>query len=476
MGALPPPQHQPYFLDECHNTDGLLLSLPDAVLLAHLLPFVAPGERKAFRQLCSRARELVNSLVTSIAVDGGELLQSPHLKLGSRFPHLKTIYARDNSDSPITDDLFINFLRGSPLLLQLRCINLKRSLYVTGRTLRFLGEQCPRLQQLQPSRWTDACALQHLASLRNLQHLDLGDADVDVCQIDDATLAAAALVTSLSSLCLQRCKWITDSAMVPLARLEHLQSLNLSSTSVTGQGLLWLAGKTPIQELYLADCRQVDDTGLQCIAQLPLLNTLVLSNTAVTNAGLAHIGDLEGLETLDLGARFQVNDAGLRHLAGCAALASLCAGSVHILAPRSSRGFESLSHLELGGVFPSKGLRQLFPLPALTSLRLAGIDTATDATLRHVASQTSLERLQVSGGYQLTAGGLAALRPLRRLASLGLSACPLVDVPAVRSLSADLEQLTELQLSCCPQLGLRGQQHGSMQRSLSLPAGLAQLG
>lgn len=417
----------------------------------------------------------MNSVVTAIAVDGGEILPQPHLRLGSCFPRLHTLYVRDNSDAPITDDLLIGFLYGSTLLLQLRCIDLKRCLYISGRSVRFLAEHCPSLQQLLPSRWTDACSLQHLARLKDLQHLDLGDADVDVCQIDDATLAAAALVTSLTSLSLQRCKWITDSAMVPLARLSKLRSLNLSATSVSGKGLLWLSGQAPISELHLADCRHVDDAGLECVSQLPLLSKLFLSNTAVTNAGLAHLSRISALHTLDLGTRFEVRDQGMAALAACQQLASLTAGSVDISAASSGEAFPALAHLQLGGTFASRGLRRLFPLPVLTSLHLAGIDTATDATLRHVASQTSLERLHVSGGYQLTAAGLAALRPLQRLASLGLSACPRLDAAAVRCLSADLEQLTQLQLSSCPQLVPRGKQAGSMQRSLSLPAGLSQL-
>jgi F-box/leucine-rich repeat protein 14 len=467
----------------CHveggvNAESALLALPDGLLLAHLLPRLSPADRKALRQLCARARALVNSAVAAIALHGDA---RPGERLGGRFPGLDALHARDAPGAPVTDDGLIAFLAGSPSLPRLRRADLKHSSYTSGRALRFLAEACEGLAALLPSRWADACALHHLARLCGLEHLDLGDPDADVCQLDDGALVAAAALTALTSLSLQRCKWITDAGLARLAPLTRLASLNLASTGVTGVGLPALAGARGLQQLDLSDCRQLGDAGLgAACAALAQLRALRLGGTAVTNAGLRHLASLPALRALDLGGRFEVDDAGLVALAACEALAELAAGSFNLTsaAPPGCRpsppdgAFGALEALRLGGAFPSKGLRGLFPLPALRRLHLAGIDTATDATLRHVASQTSLCELSVSGGYKLTGGGLAALRPLRALALLALSACPAVEPAALRSLSADLCSLSELRVSCCPQLGPKGAAARGLPRALSLPADL----
>jgi hypothetical protein len=290
-----------------------------------------------------------------------------------------------------------------------------------------------------------------------------------VCQVDGAHLAAAARLTVLTSLSVQRCKWIADEALAPLSRLA---SFNLAGTGVSGAGLRHLAGAAPLQQLDLSGCPHVGDVGLEAACgALRSLRGLRLGDTAVTGGGLRHLAALPALLSLDLGAHFEVDDA---RLAACRPLHALAAGSFNISCGAAGGGapeaFEALAHLRLGGAFPSWGLGGLFPLPALTSLHVAGIDTATDATMRHVASQASLRELSVSGGYRLMDGGLAALGPLRELARLALSACPRVEPAALRTLSAGMASLSELRLSCCPQLA------PGLAHSVSLPADLGLLG
>lgn len=62
-------------------------------------------------------------------------------------------------------------------------------------------------------------------------------------------------------------------------------------------------------------------------------------------------------------------------LADCPALTDLVAGSFNL--SRTHARLSSLRRLQFGGVFASKGLDRLFPLPALEALSVQGIDSVT---------------------------------------------------------------------------------------------------
>jgi Leucine-rich repeat (LRR) protein len=91
--------------------------------------------------------------------------------------------------------------------------------------------------------------VRRLAGLRRLEHLDLGDLDLD----DDAVLALAPLA-KLRSLSLCDSRRITDRTVDALAQLTALERLDLGGTQLTARGIERLAELPRLQELGLRGC------------------------------------------------------------------------------------------------------------------------------------------------------------------------------------------------------------------------------
>lgn len=429
-------------------------ALPDSILVQHIFPLLSAPDKKALRLASPRARAQLNQGVTCVrASPAEELLTCPGIRLGERFPRLRAFHAEDTGDAPLTDDLIISFLADSVQSLQrLQEVNVKQCHYVGRRLLAFLRGNCPALVRLSASRWTDNGMLYEVARCEGLQELDLGDSDIDVLTIDDVGLNALDALPHLTSLSLARCRYMGDAAALTLGRLPSLRWLDLSHTDIGPRGVAWLAQLPALHTLSLSDCRRIDDDALALVTALTALATLALRNTEVSNSGLRHLRTLRLLRSLSLGSRFELDDEGLSALAGCASLRQLSAGSFNLkrLLPRG--GFPALEHLSFGGGFANKGLQLLFPLPALKSLHVQGIDAVTDSVMKTVSSQTSLERLALRSGYSLTEDGLQTLSGLGNLAVLSVSACPAITQTCLGAFTNAHRRLSRLLVGVCPLL------------------------
>lgn len=117
---------------------------------------------------------------------------------------------------------------------------------------------------------------------------------------------------------------VTDSTLVYLTGLPHLERLWLNRTAVTDAGLIHLASLTGLQELGLQGTR-MGDAGLAHLTGLTKLEILFVSQTKLTDAGLRHIQGFTRLQKLSL-ENTQVSDAGLAHLAVLSRLQRLYVG------------------------------------------------------------------------------------------------------------------------------------------------------
>jgi Leucine-rich repeat (LRR) protein len=108
--------------------------------------------------------------------------------------------------------------------------------------------------------------------------------------------------------------------LVHVEGLSRLDTLSISSSTVTDAGLAHLRSLTNLQVLDLGDCPKISDKGLVHLKGLTRLRDLLLPGTQVSDAGLAHLKRLRNLQTLILHDT-HVTDAGLAHLEG---LSSLC--------------------------------------------------------------------------------------------------------------------------------------------------------
>jgi hypothetical protein len=223
----------------------------------------------------------------------------------------------------------------------------------------------------------------HLERLTRLEELWLEDSD-----IGDAGLNRLGGLTELHSLSVlsngDEESPVTNLGIAHLARLKHLEALELS-------------------------CSEVTDAGLIPLGQMQQLRSLRLDRTKVTGRGLVHLKGLTELrvlalrETYDSDAELSLTDTGLASLSGLVQLRML-----EVTAPgpgnditdhglASLKGLAQLQQLSLqGSKVTDLGLKFLQPLTNLEKLNLS--DTAIgDAGLIHLRALPRLRELEIAG-------------------------------------------------------------------------------
>ena len=105
---------------------------------------------------------------------------------------------------------------------------------------------------------------------------------------------------------------VTDAGLRHLAQLKKLTVLNLRRTGIGDRGLVLLGRVTSIERLDLTDTK-ITDGGMAQLARLTNLTRLQLANTAITNRGLAALQRLTKLTDVVLNGT-RVNDQGVAAL------------------------------------------------------------------------------------------------------------------------------------------------------------------
>ncbi len=182
-------------------------------------------------------------------------------------------------------------------------------------------------------------------------------------------------------------KSVSDSLLPHLAGLVKLESLNLTSTSVTGAGFAQLKTLPKLDHVELG-YSQVNDVGLSELGQLSQITWLELEHTGITDAGLAHLKSLQRLSILKLD-HTGITDTGLAHLKSLQRLSILKLDHTGI----TDAG---LAHLH--------GLRGLFTLDlSRTRVQAAGV----------AALQKALPRCQITPTAEQLGGTAAKVRTWR---------------------------------------------------------------
>jgi hypothetical protein len=129
-------------------------------------------------------------------------------------------------------------------------------------------------------------------------------------QITDADLEALPNLQHVVSLNLYGCVQISDDGLAVLARMPHLEFLDLSrpvdqnyfnakQKTLTDKLLEHVKGLKNLRELHLAGATITDD-GLKKLAGLQNLSVIDLTGTAVTKQGLRHLKGFRRLTILML--------------------------------------------------------------------------------------------------------------------------------------------------------------------------------
>ena len=292
---------------------------------------------------------------------------------------------------------------------------------------------------------------------------------------------------------------MTDAVLNRLSQLDHITSLDLSSSKeLTDAGLRHLARMPRLQHLNLSGTG-ITALGLDVLQQLKELTNVNLSWTAVTDAGVAHLSHCEHLERVDLSAT-HTGDGAIRKLTGKNNLAHFRSGNGVTDAGLSLfqefpmfqtwqggdvltalLGFDTVpNYLGLRGSFTNRGVADLVGLDGLFALNLDNSNhtvtasclvplvrlpnlgwlafDATDEAMPYIAAMPTLRFLMCQDTVSSDDGFVALSRSQsieniwgRRcynLKSRGFTA--LATMPSLHSLSVSCKNVEDSALSALP--------------------------
>jgi Leucine-rich repeat (LRR) protein len=284
--------------------------------------------------------------------------------------------------------------------------------------------------------------------------------------VDDALAARLSDLPGLESLFLTGTS-VTDEGVAQLASCRALRELSLSQTRVTAMGVGALSRLPALQRLYLADTEigrdgtrlaascaglthlslqgvQLADDDLSLLKRLGRLEWLDLSGTPLTDAAAVHLNQFTELRQLNV-ARTGLSDAGLEELQ--TALAScLVTGDP----PNPQRLAARWIITNKGAVTLDSGpLTKIESLPRdacrVLAIDLAELDKLNPADIAaQVAACPDLVSLKLSD-TKLGAADLACLADLSSLREVHLANLPVTD--AALAHLAGKEKLETLDLS-----------------------------
>jgi Leucine Rich repeat len=192
--------------------------------------------------------------------------------------------------------------------------------------------------------------LRCLAQLPRLNHLTF-NADVD-----DADVACLTPLRRLEKLELGSCPQLTDEGLAQITKIGKLQRLAVRNGAFTDHGLVHLQKLTELTSLVLGEAFYPDgavnisDEGLRHLACVTKLESLELSSTKLTGAGLSELASLTRLTALRLKCPL-LSDRELPALVSMKGLQSLVLEQSQVAGPglASLTGLSKLSLLSLHG-------------------------------------------------------------------------------------------------------------------------------
>ncbi len=167
-----------------------------------------------------------------------------------------------------------------------------------------------------------AAGLQHVASLRLLENLDLAGCS----RLDDADFQPLSLLPHPRRIQLAETA-AGDRAMAAIRGCNTLQGLSVGSRQLTDRGLKTICEMVSLREVTLSDqATEITDDGFADFWRLVNLETLTLQAPEITGRGLAPLTELPKLRRLNLSGR-ALSDAALGNVARMEHLEELFIGS-----------------------------------------------------------------------------------------------------------------------------------------------------
>eukprot|EP00618_Florenciella_parvula_P031798 CAMPEP_0119479600 /NCGR_PEP_ID=MMETSP1344-20130328/8793_1 /TAXON_ID=236787 /ORGANISM="Florenciella parvula, Strain CCMP2471" /LENGTH=643 /DNA_ID=CAMNT_0007513843 /DNA_START=104 /DNA_END=2033 /DNA_ORIENTATION=+ len=174
-------------------------------------------------------------------------------------------------------------------------------------------------------------------------------------QLDPPSELSAELLATfrhceLRSLCLSRCRGVTDAWLESLSAtsVRHLETLDLSRCKLlTDEGLLQLHSLKNLQRVSFRDCPLLGNASTLCLASSDQILTLDLTNCRrLGDDGVRNLRHLTKLTTLSLAGCDDLTDKSLEHVASLSSLAILSLERLRLITDRGVGYLDRLLCLE----------------------------------------------------------------------------------------------------------------------------------
>lgn len=162
-------------------------------------------------------------------------------------------------------------------------------------------------------------------------------------------------LTSLTRLTLWESEGVTPETLKSIARLKHLQYLDLSYHDLMGAEWAPIGAMTALTALHLHGCRQVTDETVRCLSALTNLEWFDISHGVMkrnfykdhlTEEGIWMVGTLTSLRDLNLTDLTQLTDHAVLGLSNLTRLTQICLVGAHrFLHPAQNSGLLAMKNL-----------------------------------------------------------------------------------------------------------------------------------
>lgn len=253
--------------------------------------------------------------------------------------------------------------------------------------------------------------------------------DLTFTKINDTTLGlyvnkpGVKLTQNVLSISIPDTPQLTDNGLTLIAKFANLRTLNLSSYTLTHEGLKHIAA-LPLVKLAISTC--VNDEGLALLAGIPSLVTLSLSNAEITGSGLFGFTSASQLKALSLVSCPTFSDDGMEVIQTMTNLTSLnISHCVSISAPVWGK-LSSLTNLIKLSLISCKnlstdGFRALADMHDLDFLEVSYCYSAPHSVISNLSGLTRLRTVNFGQFRNFNNKALLILSGVPSLTSLDIS-------------------------------------------------------
>ncbi|KAL2629683.1 hypothetical protein R1flu_014369 [Riccia fluitans] len=406
--------------------DGLFSLLDENLMLSILDKLQDYEDRQAWCLVCKRFLAVEASSRKSVRLLRVEVVEN----VLRRYRYVEEL---DLSRCAQVDDETLESI-GNLTGNNLRSLNLTHSGKFSENGLLSLVKLCPSLQLLDLSYCSqigDLCMVA-IAQLAKLETLSL----FNCRNITDAGLGCiAAGCKNLRYLNLRWCLGVSDTGISLISNnCKQLETVDLSFTEVTAQGLASIAVLQNLKNLFLDSCSGVDDAGLACLQKLQ-----------------------KSLLVLDVARCQDVTDKGLMTLASDRApLQKLCLSYCLPITDGLLARLEKLKSLQVirldGCVIAGVGLASIGKgWKALREFSVSKVRGVTDGQIRSVVERCrNLQDLDFTCCRELTDLAITSVAACcKNLRSLKMESCSLVTDKGLALLGSNCTALEVVDFTDC---------------------------